>query len=173
MMRQLPTSLDNSAKFAHPEAMTKLDQADRAILKALQGDSLLTGQALGERVNLSPSQAARRRQRLEAEGVITGHRAQVSPQKLGLTVQAFIQVQTATHTAQSHKAFLALVEQQPEIVAAWTLTGEADYLLRVRCTDLAALNKLVQTVLLTHEAVGRVQSQIVMDELKADAPLPM
>lgn len=153
--------------------MTKLDQADRNILQALQKDSLLTAQALGEIAHLSPSQAARRRQRLETDGVITGHRAQVSPEHLGLSVQAFIQVQTATHTAQSHDAFLKLVERQPEIIAAWTLTGEADYLLRVRCTDLAALNQLVQTVLLPHAAVGRVQSQIVMDQLKADGPLPM
>lgn len=153
--------------------MTKLDQADRNILEALQEDSQITGQALGGKVNLSPSQATRRRQRLEAEGVITGHRAQVSPERLGLTVQAFIQVQTATHTAQTHEAFLRLVADQPQIVAAWTLTGEADYLLRVRCADLAALNTLVQTVLLPHGAVGRVQSQIVMDQLKADGPLPM
>jgi len=78
-----------------------------------------------------------------------------------------------THTDQSHAAFLTLVAHQPEITAAWTLTGEADYLLRVRCADLGALNQLVQTVLLPHPAVGRVQSQIVMDELKRDGPLPI
>ena len=172
-MRHIRNYLDIGAQFAHVNDMSKFDKADRDILQALQGDSLLTGQALGERVNLSPSQATRRRARLEAEGVITGHRAQVAPDKLGLTVQAFIQVQTATHTDQSHAAFLTLVAHQPEITAAWTLTGEADYLLRVRCADLGALNQLVQTVLLPHPAVGRVQSQIVMDELKRDGPLPI
>ena len=59
------------------------------------------------------------------------------------------------------------------MVAAWTLTGEADYLLHVRCADLAALNRLIHEVLLPHRAVARVQSQIVMAELKADAPLPI
>lgn len=153
--------------------MAKFDRSDLNILKALQQDCLLTGHALGELVNLSPSQAARRRQRLEAEGIITGHRAQVSPEALGLTVQAFIQVQTATHTEECHTGFLKLVADQPEIVAAWTLTGEADYLLRVRCTDLSALNRLIQKVLLPHAAVGRVQSQIVMEQAKDDGPLPM
>jgi DNA-binding Lrp family transcriptional regulator len=62
---------------------------------------------------------------------------------------------------------------QPEIVGAWTLTGEADYLLRVYCADLDALNRLVQGVLLPHPAVSRVQSQIVMDRIKPDAPLPL
>jgi DNA-binding Lrp family transcriptional regulator len=53
------------------------------------------------------------------------------------------------------------------------LTGEADYLLRVWCADLAGLNRLIHERLLPHPAVARVQSQIVMDQLKADAPLPI
>jgi DNA-binding Lrp family transcriptional regulator len=55
----------------------------------------------------------------------------------------------------------------------WTLTGEADYLLRVWCADLPALNRLVQDRLLRHPAVARVQSQIVMEQLKPDAGLPV
>jgi DNA-binding Lrp family transcriptional regulator len=61
----------------------------------------------------------------------------------------------------------------PEVTGAWTLTGEADYLLRVHCADLAGLNRLVQDVLLPHPAVARVHSQIVMDRIKPDAPLPI
>jgi DNA-binding Lrp family transcriptional regulator len=52
------------------------------------------------------------------------------------------------------------------------LTGDADYLLRAYCEDLNALNRLIHEVLLPHAAVSRVQSQIVMDQLKRDAPLP-
>ena len=52
------------------------------------------------------------------------------------------------------------------------MTGEADYLLRVYCSDLPALNALIHEVILPHPAVARVQSQIVMDQLKRDAPLP-
>ena len=59
------------------------------------------------------------------------------------------------------------------MVSAWILTGEADYLLRVYCEDLDQLNSLVQDIFLPHKAVGRVQSQIVLDQTKADAPLPL
>jgi DNA-binding Lrp family transcriptional regulator len=52
------------------------------------------------------------------------------------------------------------------------MTGEADYLLRVFCSDLGELNRLLHEVLLPHPTVARVQSQIVMDQLKSDAPLP-
>jgi DNA-binding Lrp family transcriptional regulator len=53
------------------------------------------------------------------------------------------------------------------------MTGEADYLLRIYCTDLAALNRLTQEVLLPHPSIGRVHSQIVMEELKDDSALPL
>ena len=62
---------------------------------------------------------------------------------------------------------------EPRITSAFTLTGEADYLLRVYCPDLAALNQLIHERILPHPAVARVQSQIVMDQLKPDAPLPV
>jgi len=65
-----------------------------------------------------------------------------------------------------------MLSTRPEIVAAWTLTGEADYMLRVFCSGLKGLNILVQDVLLPLPMVLRVQSRIVMDQTKADAPLP-
>ena len=149
-----------------------LDDIDSRLLAALQQDAHLTAQDLAERLHLSPSQTGRRRQRLEAEGYITGYTARLDPGKIGLTVQAFVQVQMATHAPEAAKSFATLVGTRPEIISAWTLTGEADYLLRAYCADLAALNRLIHQVLLPHPAVARVQSQIVMDQLKADAALP-
>ncbi|HEX9858810.1 MAG TPA: Lrp/AsnC family transcriptional regulator [Paracoccaceae bacterium] len=150
-----------------------LDATDSRLLAEIQKNAMLTAQELGELLNLSPSQAGRRRQRLEAEGFIRGYRAELVPEKVGLGVQAFIQVVMATHTEQNAHDFVRLTRTQPEIVGAWTLTGEADYLLRVFCADLSALNRIVQQVLLPHPAVSRVQSQIVMERVKPDAPLPV
>ena len=150
-----------------------IDAKDRRLIALLQGDATLTAQALGDRLHLSPSQAARRRQRLEAEGYVTGYRATLDPARLGLSVQAFVQVQMAAHSPEAAQGFARLVAAQPEVVAVWTLTGEADYLLRVWCADLPALNRLVHHALLPHPAVARVQSQIVMDQLKPDSGLPV
>ena len=150
-----------------------LDAIDSRLLAALQDNAMLTAQDLSARLNLSPSQAARRRQRLEAEGYITRYRAELAPDKLGLGVEAFIRIVMATHTEQNARDFVRMTRAQPQITGAWTLTGEADYLLRVFCTDLSALNRLVQQVLLPHAAVSRVQSQIVMERVKPDAPLPI
>ena len=150
-----------------------LDAIDFRLLAALQDDAMLTSQDLSDLLHLSPSQAARRRQRLEAAGYITRYRAELDPAKLGLGVEAFIRVVMATHTEANARDFVRMTQAQGQITGAWTLTGEADYLLRVFCTDLAALNRLVQQVLLPHPAVSRVQSQIVMERVKPDAPLPI
>lgn len=150
-----------------------LDATDSRLLAALQRDATLTAQDLGERLNLSPSQAARRRQRLEQAGVITGYRATVAPDRIGLGVEAFIHVVMAAHSEDNARDFRRLCDTRAEIVGAWTLTGEADFLLRVWCADLTALSRLVQQALLPHPAVARVQSQIVLDRVKPDAPLPL
>ncbi len=150
-----------------------LDKTDKALLAALQKDAHLTAHELGEQLHLSSSQAGRRRQRLEAEGVIRGYTARLDPRSLGLAVQGFVQVHLGTHGPEHSASFARLVTTRPEIVSAWTMTGDADYLLRVYCEDLPALNMLIHEVLLRHNAVARVHSQIVMDQLKRDGPLPL
>ncbi len=149
-----------------------MDAIDSKLLDALQIDAHLTSQELSDKLNLSPSQVGRRRQRLENDGLIQSYTARLDPEKLGLTVQAFVQVQMATHVPDQVRAFTRIVALHAEIVNAWTLTGEADYLLQVYCADLTALNSLIHQVLLPNPAVARVQSQIVMNQLKIDAPLP-
>jgi DNA-binding Lrp family transcriptional regulator len=150
-----------------------IDETDSRLLAALQTDAHLTAQELGEMLNLSPSQAGRRRQRLESMGIVRGYAARLDPLQLGLNVQAFVQVQLSTHNPEQARSFTRLVGTRPEITSAWTLTGDADLLLRIYTEDLAALNRLIHEVLLPHAAVSRVHSQIVMDQVKADAPLPV
>lgn len=150
-----------------------MDHTDKKLLALLQRDARLTSSELGDALNLSASQAARRRQRLETEGIITHTSARPDPVALGLQVQAFVRVHLATHGPEQARSFARLVENEPHIVSAWTMTGDADYLLRVWTRDLSGLNSLIHDVLLAHSTVDRVQSQIVMDQLKRDAPLPI
>ncbi|MEH6647451.1 Lrp/AsnC family transcriptional regulator [Sulfitobacter sp.] len=149
------------------------DEIDKRLLSALQKNAHLTAHELGEALNLSASQAGRRRQKLEAEGVIRGYTARLDPRMLGLAVQGFVQVHLGTHGPEQSASFARLIANRAEIVSAWTMTGDADYLLRVYCEDLPALNRLIHEVLLPHKAVARVHSQIVMDQLKRDGPLPV
>ena len=149
-----------------------LDDIDKRLLAALQRDAQLTAQELSEQLHLSSSQAGRRRQRLEAAGIIKCYVARLDAKALGLSVQGFVQVHLASHGAEQAAAFKSLVSRTPEITDAWTMTGDADYLLRVYCTDLPDLNRVIQDVLLRHPSVARVHSQIVMEQLKTDGALP-
>ena len=88
-----------------------LDPIDLRLLDALQRDAHLTAERLGETLNLSPSQAGRRRQRLESEGYITGYAARLDPGRLGLGVQAFVHVHMSTHGPDAAAGFLRLVVQ--------------------------------------------------------------
>ena len=149
-----------------------LDTLDLKLLSALQTNAHLSAQELSQELNLSASQIGRSRQRLEADGYIEADGARLSPKRLCLAVHAFVQVHLAQHGPDHSKSFARLVNLRSEITSVWTMTGEADYLLRVYCSDLSELNTLLHEILLPHPAVGRVQSQIVMDQLKRDGPLP-
>lgn len=150
-----------------------LDQMDRNILGALQQDARLTAQELAQRLGLSASQVGRRRHRLEAEGYVHHYTARLDPVALGLSVQAFVEVSMATHGIENATSFMRLIGTCREVTSAWTLTGASDYMLRCYCEDLPSLNRLIHEILLPHPSVARVQSQIVMDQFKIDAPLPL
>lgn len=150
-----------------------LDATDIALLTALQQDARLTTAQLSDRLNLSASQAGRRRARLEAEGYVRHYTARLDPRRLGLEIQAFVQISLASHAPAEARTLLNMLHGEPRVISVWTLTGDADYLLRVYCEDLGALNTLIHARLLPHKSVARVQSQIVMDQPKADAGLPL
>ena len=149
-----------------------LDRFDLALLAALQQDGRLTNQELAERVNLSASQCSRRRLRLEQDGLIRGYRAVLSARSLALDIVAFVQVTLAAHSKEHAESFKRLVQTRPEILEGFTLTGEADYLVKVVTSDLDALSDFVNDVMLPHPAVARLQSRIVLDRLKDGGPLP-
>lgn len=153
--------------------MTTLDSFDWRLLAALQADASATNAALGERVGLSPSQVSRRRARLEEAGVVTGYRAMLDPATVGLAVTVFVHVSLATHSRENARRFRDLVRLTPAILEAHALTGEADYLIKIAAASLADLAALVNEVLLPHDSVARVRSEIVLETLKEPGPLPL
>ncbi len=144
------------------------DRFDLAILAALQEDASLTNAVLSERVNLSPSQCSRRRIALEQSGVITGYRAQIDAARMGYTIESYTKVTLATHTESASEEFTDYLQPLPEVVEAQALTGDADYLLRLRVQSLDALADFIHRELLPHPAVSQVRSDIVLKTIKED-----
>lgn len=153
--------------------MIEVDSFDLRMLSALQADGRLTNQQLADSVGLSASQCSRRRMRLEDEKVIAGYHADLAPEALGFGVVAFIQVTLATHSPDNAKKFRALVQRVDEIQDAYSLTGDADYVLKAILRDLKGLSNLVNDVLMPHQSVAHVRSSIVLDRLKETSRLPL
>ena len=152
--------------------MIPVDAFDLKILAALQDDGRLTNQQLADVAGLSASQCSRRRMRLE-ETVITGYHADLSAEALGFGVIAFIQVTLAAHSPDNARKFRALVARVDEIQEAYSLTGDADYVLKAVLRDLKGLSSLVNDVLMPHQSVAHVRSSIVLDRLKETSRLPL
>lgn len=151
----------------------RIDRFDRRILSLLQQDARLTNNDLSERVNLSPSQCSRRRQRLEEDGLIKGYRAVLDRERLGFSLVNVISVTLATHNRDNARRFADLLMRLPEVQEAHALTGEMDYFLKVVTPDLKSLATFVNEVLLPHESVRQVKTAIVLETLKETASLPL
>lgn len=150
-----------------------LDSFDLKLLEALQADGTLTQQQLSQRINLSPSQCSRRKQRLEESGIIRRYAAVLDASRLGLTITVFLHVSLATHTPDNDRHFRRLVETSDAILEAHMLTGEADYLLKLVVSDLAELTRLINSEILPNPGIDKIRSDIVLDTLKTGGAIPL
>jgi DNA-binding Lrp family transcriptional regulator len=150
-----------------------MDDFDVKLLKALQADGRLTNNELAERIGLSASQCSRRRAALEASGVIESYHAVLSAEAIGLGVLVFIQVGLATQSADSGQAFIRLINGIEEVQEAFSLTGDADFLVKMAVPDLKTLSHILNDVLLPHRSVAHVHSYVVLDRVKQTTQLPL
>jgi DNA-binding Lrp family transcriptional regulator len=111
--------------------------------------------------------------RLEDEKVIAGYHADLAAEALGFTLIAFIHITLATHSPDNAEKFRALVNRVDAIQEAYSMTGDADYLLKVVLHDLKSLSDIVNNVLMPHQSVAHVRSSIVLDRLKETSRLPL
>lgn len=153
--------------------MIDVDGFDLKMLAALQDDGRLTNQQLADAVGLSASQCSRRRTRLEEDGIVAGYHADLAAERLGFNVVAFVHITLATHSPDNAKHFRDLVQRVDDVQEAYSLTGDADYLLKIILRDLKSLSDIVNNVLMPHPSVAHVRSSIVLDRLKATTKLPL
>ncbi|AUH34566.1 Lrp/AsnC family transcriptional regulator [Paracoccus tegillarcae] len=150
-----------------------MDQFDLAILAALQRDGAMTNAALSELVNLSPSQCSRRRTALEEAGLIKGYAARLNAGGLGFGFRAITRVNLQSHGGRTDDSFARFVQQHPQIRAAFSVAGDADYVLDVRARDLEDFAEFLHQHLLPHPQVAHVRSEIVLKTLKEDEGVPL
>ncbi len=149
-----------------------LDKASLAILDALQADAELSNAELAERIGLSPSPCWRRVSELKQQGVLKGSVALVDPLALGLAVNVFVHVTLKHQDKASLEIFTSAIQERPEVMECYLMSGEADFLLRVVVEDLQRFQALLHECLTLIPTVASIRSSFALSQVKYTTALP-
>ncbi len=148
----------------------QIDNFDRKIVAALAADGRMTTVDLASRVGLSPSACTRRLQSLEANGVVTGYRATIDAEAIGLGITAFVEITLDRQNDESLRTFERALAECPNVLSCHLMSGTSDYLIRVAARDLHDFQQLHATVLGHLPGVARIESKFALREV-IDRPL--
>ncbi|AEB47910.1 MULTISPECIES: Lrp/AsnC family transcriptional regulator [Micromonospora] len=140
----------------------QIDAVDQRIIALLVADARASYADIGTRVSLSAPAVKRRVDRLRAAGVIRGFTAIVDPASVGWTTEAFVELFCAGRTTPAQIG--AAVRRHPEVVGAYTVSGEADALVHLRAADIAHLEQALER-LRAESFVTSSRSTIVLSRL--------
>jgi Lrp/AsnC family transcriptional regulator, leucine-responsive regulatory protein len=151
----------------------ELDRTDCRILELLQANGRLSNVELAEKVALSPSPCLRRLKRLETAGVIRRYVALVEPAKVGLGLLAFVRVSLEKRGRGAMDAFKRAVQEWPEVMDCYVMTGDVDYLLKILVEDLEHFSRFMMDRLLKQPGVIDAKSSFALETLKDNTALDL
>ena len=149
-----------------------MDAIDRKILVALQRDGRITVSDLAERVGLTPTPCARRLERLEASGVVTGYSARVDAARVGLPVTIFVSVELDRQDRTAIDAFEVAIGRCEEVMECHLMTGTRDVLLRVVAADLAHFDRFLEQKLMQVPGIRNMRSNFALRTMVQRDALP-
>lgn len=152
--------------------MSNIDAIDRSLLGALQRNADVGLEALGEKIGLSRNACWRRIKALEAAGILRKRVALLDPDQLQLGLTVIIQIRTSSHDPKWLDSFAKAVRATPEILGAYRMSGELDYLIRARVSDVAGYDRLYRR-LIKQVDLSDVSASFVMEEIKETTELPL
>ncbi|WP_085314608.1 AsnC family transcriptional regulator [Derxia lacustris] len=150
-----------------------LDRIDIKLLDELQRDGRMPVTELAERVGLSVTPCAERIRRMEREGVILGYTVRLSPQALHLPLLVFVELKLSAKSGSIFEKFRREVESLPGVLECHLVSGDFDYLVKARISEIGAYRKMLGEVLLNLPGVTESRSYFVMEEIKETTALPL
>lgn len=151
----------------------KLDNIDRKILELLQANSNITNAQLAQEIGLSAAPTLERVKKLETAGVIRSYHAVVNPASVGLGVCTFVMVTLKGHNKENIAKFLSAINSIPEIVECHHVTGNADFILKIVCSDIPSYQNLMLEKVTNIEVVDNLQSTVILSTLKDTKRIPV
>ena len=141
---------------------THLDEKDVQILRLLQADGRITNAELAKRVNLSPPSALQRVRALEKAGLIKGYVALLDPDRLGLKITALVMISLSLHQERPIETFRKAVQDIPEILECYHVSGEFDFLLKIQVRDMRAYEALIREKITRIKGLQQIKTSFVL-----------
>ncbi|HEY7901632.1 MAG TPA: Lrp/AsnC family transcriptional regulator [Caulobacteraceae bacterium] len=151
----------------------RLDAVDARILDLIQHDAGLSVAEIADRVGLSSSPCWRRIKRLEEEGVVQRRVTLLDREKLGLDFEVYCTVKLSLPTQENLEVFEQSVRKWSEVVQCATVTGAADYELRLVTRDMHAFDAFLRDKILGLGLVSNIESRIVIRQVKNTTAIPL
>jgi DNA-binding Lrp family transcriptional regulator len=151
----------------------ELDAIDKSILRLLQADGRISNADIARRVGLSPPATHARVRRLEESGVIRRYVTILDREAIGFDMICFINVSLQLHQYEAIERFKELVQDMPEVLECHHITGEFDYLLKAVFRNRHELQEFVVNKLTPIPGMARINTSLVLIEIKATQALPI
>ena len=153
--------------------MIDLDELDVAILRALMTDGRISNVELAQRINLSPPATHTRLKRLQEQGTIRQYVALLDQEQVGYDMTCFINITLQLHQVEELEGFRDIINELPQVLECYHVTGEFDYLLKVVVRGRKDLQRFVVEQLTPIPGVARIYTSLVLSEVKATTALPI
>ena len=151
----------------------KLDKIDLKIIEILQENSKITNLDLSKQIGLSPAPTLERVKKLEQSEIIQSYHAAINAQAMGLSIKTFVQVSLAWQKENALNNFLAKVKAIPEIIECYIITGEADFLMKIICKDIATYEQFLFHTLSKIDEIERLKTLMTLSTVKDSKVLPL
>jgi Lrp/AsnC family transcriptional regulator len=149
-----------------------MDDIDRSLLEILQQNATLSIAQMADRVGLSPTPCWKRIQKLEAAGVIERRVAVVDPDRVGVGLSVLVSIEAGEHTPEWLERFSLGIGTLPEVMEAYRVAGDVDYVLRVAVADMAEYDAFYKR-LIAIAPMKNVTSRFAMERLKHTTAYPL
>lgn len=154
-------------------SLERLDRLDKAILREIQKDGRISNVELSRRIGLSATPCLERVKRLEKEKFITGYVAQVNPEKVGAALLVFVEITLERNAPDVFEEFASAVRFLESIQECHLVSGNFDFLLKTRVSDMSDYRTLLGDTLLRLPSVSDSRTYVVMEEVKQTSFLPI
>ena len=142
------------------------DSLDEKIIATLREDGRISNMELASQVGLSASQCLRRMRRLEEAGVIRGYAARVDEARLGFDISAWVVITIRKGIVGSRERVMHLLQMHSAVVTCHGITGDVDFLAKVRARNMAEFTRFLVDELNGHRDILSTQSYICLDTVK-------